>query len=309
MMATDASATDASATDASATDVAATGSASIDLAPNHKAGLTIANPVMPAAGCFGLGTEYSRLVEVDMLGAVIVGPITARSRRGAEPPRTLSIPGGVLLHTGLANRGAAAIVRRCARAWASSPIPVIAHVAGTTPNETASCCERLSGVDSVAGIELGLPDGLATSAEPIDFLDDAAAIIRAARATARHPLIVRLPLNWAGALCESAVDAGADALTVAAPPRGRMWHEPSGDFVTGRLYGSFVLPLALRALSRVAELVRVPLIGCGGIHSTKDALAFLRAGAVAIQVGGAIWRDPTCLARIACNLLSAVPPR
>jgi dihydroorotate dehydrogenase (NAD+) catalytic subunit len=292
-----------------ATDVAVTGVAAIDLAPNHKAGLTIANPVMPAAGCFGLGTEYTRLVDVDMLGAVIVGPITARSRRGAEPPRTLSFPGGALLHTGLANRGAAAIVRRYARAWDSSPVPVIAHVAGTTPDETAFCCERLSAVDSVASIELGLPDSLARSSEPADFLDDATAIILAARAAARQPLIVRLPLNWAGVLCESAVDAGADALTVAAPPRGSMWHEPSGGFVTGRLYGPFGLPLALCALRRVAELVRVPLIGCGGIHSTKDALAFLHAGAVAIQVGGAIWRDPTCLARIARGLSSVVPPR
>ena len=291
------------------TEVPATAVASIELAPNHKAGLTIANPVMPAAGCFGLGTEYSRLVEVEMLGAVIVGPITARSRRGAEPPRTLPIPGGALLHTGLANRGAAAIVRRYARAWASSPVPVIAHVAGTTPDETASCCERLSAVDSVAGIELGLPDGLAHSPEPADFLDDATAIIRTAKSAARQPLIVRLPLSWAGVLCVAAVDAGADALTIAAPPRGSMWHEPSGGFVTGRLYGSFVLPLALRALCRVAELVRVPLIGCGGIHSTKDALAFLHAGAVAIQVGGAIWRDPTCLARIARSLSSVVPPR
>jgi dihydroorotate dehydrogenase (NAD+) catalytic subunit len=156
---------------------------------------------------------------------------------------------------------------------------------------------------------LGLADGLAHSPEPTDFLDDVTVIIRMAKSAARQPLIVRLPLNWAGALCESAVDAGADALTVAAPPRGSMWHEPSGGFVTGRLYGSFVLPLALRALCRVAELVRVPLIGCGGIHSTKDALAFLRAGAVAVQVGGAIWRDPTCLARIARSLSSVVPPR
>jgi len=291
------------------TQVPATGVASIELAPNHKIGLLLANPVMPAAGCYGLGTEYSRLAEVEMLGAVIVGPITARSRRGAEPPRTLSIPGGALLHTGLANRGAAAIVRRYARAWASSPVPVIAHVAGTTPDETASCCERLSAVDSVAGIELGLPDTLTQSSEPADFLDDAAAIIRAARAAARQPLIVRLPLNWAGALCESAVDAGADALTVAAPPRGSAWHEHGGRFITGRLYGPFVLPLALHALRRVAGLVSVPLIGCGGIHSTKDALAFLRAGAVAIQVGGAIWRDPTCLARIARSLSTVVPPR
>lgn len=119
---------------------------------------------------------------------------------------------------------------------------------------------------------------------------------------------MRLPLAWADALCEGAVKAGADALTVAAPPRGTVWHAPGGRFVTGRLYGPFVLPQAARALRRVAELVPVPLIGCGGIHSVEDALAFLRAGAVAVQVSGALWRDPACLARIARRLSPTPEP-
>jgi dihydroorotate dehydrogenase (NAD+) catalytic subunit len=280
----------------------------IDLAPDHKAGLTLANPVMPAAGCFGFGTEYARLVDVEMLGAVVAGPITAAPRQGAAPPRTLPIAGGVLLHTGLANPGVAAAIRRYARAWARSPVPVIVHVAGTTPDEAASCCRRLSSVEAIAGIELGLPDTAGGSTELADVLDDLTAIIRAARTTASQPLIVQLPLSRADALCEAVVESGADALTVAAPPRGTAWHASSGHFVTGRLYGPFVLPLALRALRRVAEIVPVPLIGCGGIHSAEDGLAFLHAGAVAVQVGGALWRDPACLARIAGSLSSAVEP-
>ncbi len=289
----------------------------IELAPNHKVGLTLANPVMPAAGCFGFGMEYARLVEVRALGAVVVGPVTAGPRRGAEPPRALSIPGGVLLHTGLANPGVAAVVRRYGRAWARSPVPVIVHVAGTSPDGAASCCRRLAGVEAVAGIELGLPD----TAAP----DDAIAIIQAAHAAASQPLIVRLPLVLskacpergrrvkglarADALCEAAIEAGADALTVAAPPRGTIWHAPSGRFVTGRLYGPHVLPQALHAVRRVAELVSVPLVGCGGVYSAKDGLAFLRAGATAIQVSAALWRDPACLARIARGLPPTVAPR
>ena len=292
---------------------------SIDLAPNHKAGLTLANPVMPAAGCFGLGTEYARLVEVETLGAVVVGPVTAAPRRGAAPPRTLPVPGGVLLHTGLDNPGIAAVLRRQARAWARLPVPVIVHVAATSSDETAACCRRLSGVEAIAGIELGLPDtangwrawlrGRAEDmpeSEVSEFLADVSATIQAAHAAASQPLIVRLPLAWADAVCEAAVESGADALTVAAPPRGAAWHEPSGRFISGRLYGPFVLPLALCALRRVAELVPVPIIGCGGIHSAGDALAFLRAGAAAIQVGGALWRDPACIARIARSLAPVV---
>jgi dihydroorotate dehydrogenase (NAD+) catalytic subunit len=244
----------------------------VDLAPNHKTGLTLANPVMPAAGCFGFGMI-------------------------------------------------ATIVRRYGRAWGRCPVPIIVHVAGTSPGETASCCRRLASVEVVAGIELGLSDTV--------NLDDAIAIVQAARATANHPLIVRLPLTGdcpLHSLCEAVVEAGADALTIAAPPRGTArlstrlsahaegspesaWHEPGGRFVTGRLYGPLVHPLALRALRRAAELVSAPLIGCGGVHSVEDARAFLHAGATAVQVSGALWRDPACLAHIARSLSPAVEPR
>ncbi|MDY7080331.1 MAG: hypothetical protein SXV54_25900, partial [Chloroflexota bacterium] len=184
------------------------------------------------------------------------------------------------------------------------PVPVIVHVAGTSPDEAAACCRRLASVEAVAGIEIGLPD----TADP----DDIVAIIQAARAAVSQPLIGKLPLTGACSphslysLCEAAVEADVDALTVAAPPRGTVWHEPSGRFVTGRFYGPSVHPLALCALRRVAELVSVPLIGCGGIHSVEDGLAFLRAGATAIQVGGALWRDPACLTHIAGGLSPTV---
>ena len=281
----------------------------IELAPNHKVGLPLANPVMPAAGCFGLGSEYGPLVDVETLGAVVVGPVTAGPRRGAEPPRTLPVPGGVLLHTGLANPGIVSVLRRHAHGWAHAHVPVIVHVGGTTPEETASCCRRLATVETVAGIELGLPDNIHRSADPYDMIADAAAIIGAARAAAGQPLIVRLPMRWADTLCEAAVEGGADALTVAAPPRGTARHRPSGHWVTGRLYGPFVLPLALHTLRRVAERVSVPLIGCGGIHSPADARIFLHAGAIAIQIDAAIWHDPACLARIARNLSPAAELR
>ena len=199
-------------------------------------------------------------------------------------------------------------MRRYGRAWARSPVPVIVHVAGTSPNEAGSCCWRLASVEAVAGIELGLPDITSGSTGLAEVFDEITDVIQAARAAASQPLIVRLPLVWAAALCKAAVEAGADALTVAAPPRGTVWHAPSDRFVTGRLYGPFVLPLALHVLRRVAELVPVPLIGCGGIHSVADGLAFLHAGATAIQVGGALWRDPASLTRIARGLSSTTKP-
>jgi dihydroorotate dehydrogenase (NAD+) catalytic subunit len=253
---------------------------------------------MPAAGCFGSGAEYADLVDVGELGAIVVGPVTAGPRRGAAPPRAVLIAGGTLLHTGLANPGIAAVLRDSVRVWTRCPVPIIVHVAGTSPEEVASCCRQLARVEAVAGIELGLAD-------TVD-LDDVVAITEAAGATCGRPLIVRLPLTRAEALCELVVEAGVDALTVSAPPRGVAWDEGANRFIDGRLYGPIVLPQALRALRLVAERVSVPLIGCGGIHSAADGSAFLRAGAAAVQVDGALWRDPACLARIALELSPAV---
>jgi dihydroorotate dehydrogenase (NAD+) catalytic subunit len=269
----------------------------INLAPHHKTGLTLPNPVMPAAGCFGLGGEYANLVDCDALGAVVVGPVTARPCSGAAPPRAIPVSGGVLLHTGLANPGINAVIRDHAHVWRHLSVPTIVHVTGTHPAEVESCCRRLAGVDNVWGIELGLPADV-TGNEANDLVQSAAR-------AAYQPLIVRLPLNAAHMLCATAVDAGAHALTVAAPPRGTAWDARHERSIMGCLYGPLVLRLALHALHQVARRVSAPLIGCGGVHSTEDARAFLNAGAVAIQVGSALWRDPACLARIATNLASS----
>jgi dihydroorotate dehydrogenase (NAD+) catalytic subunit len=268
--------------------------------PPIKTGLTLPNPVMPAAGCFGLGGEYQDLVDYDLLGAVVVGPVTARPCPGVAPPRALPLAGGLLLHTGLANPGIDATIRSYAHLWHRFSVPTIVHVAATRPAEVESCCRRLAGIDNVRGIELGLPAQVTA--------DETSDLVQSAARAAYQPLLVRLPLSSAHVLCTTAVHAGAHALTVAAPPRGTAWDARSGRFITGRLYGPLVLPLALRALHRVAERVSVPVIGCGGAHSTKDARALLSAGAVAVQIGSALWRDPACLARIAADLaLSDLP--
>ena len=272
----------------------------VELAPEHKVGLTLPNPCMPAAGCYGFGQEYSGLVEEGALGAVVFGPVTARPHRGSEPPRLVEIPGGVLVHTGLANPGAATLARRARRVWGRLTVPVIVHIVATSPDEVATCCGQLSALDMVAGFELGLAD----DATP----QEATQLVAAARTRAGQPLLVRLPLHSAEGLCRAAVEAGASALTVGAAPRGTLVPAASSGFITGRLYGPFVLPLALRALRRVRRAVEVPLVGCGGIHTIEDARAFLRAGAAAIQVDSALWRDPSSLAHIARALAAPEPP-
>jgi dihydroorotate dehydrogenase (NAD+) catalytic subunit len=108
----------------------------IELASGHKRGLRLKKPILPATGVVGYSDAYRRLVPMEGLGALTPNPMTARPRRGARPPRTARIPGGLLMHTGLRNPGVAAVIRRHHKRWARCPIPVIAHVVGVNVAET-----------------------------------------------------------------------------------------------------------------------------------------------------------------------------
>jgi len=156
----------------------------------------------------------------------------------------------------------------------------------------ARTARALETTGAVAGLEVGLPE----DASPAD----AAGLVTAARES-ELPLLARLPLARAADLAAACVEAGADALVVGAPPVGSALH-PSGQIVTGRLYGPAMHALALRALLAVRPLVDVPLVGCGGIHAVADARTLLGAGAIAVQVDSAIFTDPSLLGRLAETL-------
>jgi dihydroorotate dehydrogenase (NAD+) catalytic subunit len=261
----------------------------IDLAPAHKRGLALASPILNAAGALGFAAEYAGLVDFSRLGAFVTNPITLRPRTPARGEHAREYPGGVLIHTGLPNPGLAEALRQHARAWARLPCPVIVHVAGTTPGEVARCAERLEAAENVAGLELGLDDGVSEA--------EAGQLIAAAQAGSL-PVLARLPLLEALRLGPAAARAGAQALVVGGPPRGTLPLE-AGGWLTGRLYGPAIFPLALRAAQAVAGAVKLPVIGVGGVHTLEDARALLAAGAVALQVDSAVWRHPGAVERIA----------
>jgi dihydroorotate dehydrogenase (NAD+) catalytic subunit len=261
----------------------------IELAPGHKVGLLLPNPLMTAAGCFGYGPEYTGLVDISRLGAIVTNPVTLRPRRGASQPRLAETPGGFVLNTGNQNPGVRRVIQRYAGVWKRLGVPVIVHLAPDDPGALARTARALETTGVVAGLEVGLPEDVSPA--------DAAGLVAAAHES-ELPLLVKLPLARAAETAVACVEAGADALVVGAPPVGAAIH-PSGQVVTGPLYGPSLHPLALHALLAVRPLVDVPLVGCGGVHTVEDVRAFFGVGAAAVQVDSAVFADPSVLGRLA----------
>ena len=191
-------------------------------------------------------------------------------------------PRGCSVHTGLPNPGVRQALRRWDKEWRRLGVPVILHLAATTPAETVHSLDLIERAQGVAAIELGLRDDIT------DF--EAGQLVRAA--LGGPPVLVRLPLAHNTAeLAAAATQAGADALVVAAPPRAETRVE--GETVRGRLYGPGCLSAALAAVREVAALnLGRPIIGVGGFIRSEAAQAMLEAGAVAVQIDAAIWTRP-----------------
>jgi dihydroorotate dehydrogenase (NAD+) catalytic subunit len=262
---------------------------------------------MNAAGVLGFAAEYRGLIDFAALGAFVTNPLTFSARTPARPPNAVPLPDGVLIHTGLPNPGVRAALRRYARDWARMGCPVIVHLAATSVTDVRRSLELLEREDHVSGLELGVRDDVA--------VDEFAALIRAANGA--QPVIVRLPAQRADELCSAAVQAGADALTVGAAVRAtsppvpfstsRILRRGEGGAhdlrITGRIYGPDQFSAALEAMRTVmAQNPDVPVIGAGGIFSIENARAMLEAGAVAVQIDAALWRNPSLVGQMIAAL-------
>ena len=259
-----------------------------------KQPLQLATPVIGASGIFGFAGEFSDLIDLSRLGALVTNPVTLQPRRAAAGTRVVPLDSGVLIHTGLPNPGVHKVYREYAHRWKNSPTPIVVHIVGTTPDDAARCLEVLDGRDGVAGIELGVSDEVSGR--------ELRELISAVRGNTQLPLLVRLPLYHAAPLSVIAENAGADALVVAAPPRGTARDPMTGQLVGGRIYGPWIKSLALRAAGQVARRVKIPIIGSGGIHNPDDARDYLEAGAVAVQVDSVAWVRPEMIEIISRNL-------
>jgi len=261
----------------------------LELAPNHKRGLALANPVLNASGILGFAAReaYRGLIDFAALGGFVTNALTLTPRAATHPPNAIALPNGILIHTGLPNPGVTRALKRYSGEWARLGPPVIVHLAATSPADTRRSVERLERAESVSGIELGFTDEVTP--------DDLVQLIRAARGGL--PLLARLPLARALDLAEPAARAGADALTLAAPPRLAVEHE--GRTVTGRFYGPDNFSRALETIqSVIGKNLGLPVIGAGGLYSVDNARAMLDAGAIAVQVDAALWNTPGLLGQM-----------
>lgn len=266
----------------------------IELAPQHKQGLTLKAPLLNAAGTLGFAAEARGACDLGRLGGFITNALTWTPRTPAAPPNAVAGPDGLLLHTGLPNPGVRAALREQGRVWAREfrrrGMPVIVHLAATTPAEVRHSVSWLERAEGVQGLELGLRDDVDAA--------ELTALVRAARGNL--PVMVRLPLETAAVLAGPAAQAGADALTVAAPPRVTL--ETAGPPVTGRGYGPGYFAPALKAVQAVLALeLGLPVIGAGGVFTAEQAHTLLAAGAAAVQLDAVLWGDPDWLAEFSAR--------
>lgn len=273
---------------------------SVTIGAGSKQELTLRNPVMVASGTFSNGIEFAKRFDVDALGAICSKGTTLRPRRGNNQPRTVETPSGMINSIGFQNIGVGALIAEIAPVWERWRVPVLVNIMGETIAEYGQLAERLDGVPGVAGLEVNIscPN---VEAGGLEFGQDptqAAAVVSEVRRKTGLPFTVKVTPNVGDIrpIARAVEDAGADAITVmntipsmAIDIRRR---RPVLATTFGGLSGPAIKPVALRLVYLTAGVTKLPILAAGGVSSGTDAIEFFMAGASAVQVGTATFRDP-----------------
>ncbi len=248
-----------------------------------KQDLTFSTPYMNAPGTLGFAPDYRAPVPWDSLGAFVTNPLSLRPRLPTVSPALVAYPGGFLLHTGLPNPGLNAAVKKYARRWADSRLPIIVHLIADRPDESRRMVRSLEGLENIFAVELGFAPLLAN-----DIL-----LLTVEMCLGELPLIVSLPVEQVLSLGPRVMQEGAAAISLAAPrgmlPVTNVSPLSQREEITGRLSGPALFPQALLTV-RDASQANLPVIGAGGVGSKENAEAMLSAGALAVQVDASLWK-------------------
>ena len=278
----------------------------LDLSVDLGRGLVLRNPLLVASGTFGYGIEYGEVVDIQRLGAICSKGTTLRPRQGNPPPRVTETPAGMLNSIGLQNPGVDGVLEKYGHTWAGWDVPVIVNVAGESVEDYVEVARRLDGQPGVSGIELNIscPN---VGAGGLQFALDAGAageVTAAVRRATDLPLMVKLSpaATDVRGIAKAIADAGADAISAVNTLPGlaidRVRRRPVLGNTFGGLSGPALKPVALRVVYEVAQVVKVPIVAIGGVGSLDDVLDFLMCGAVAVQVGTAVFADPVLPLRL-----------
>jgi dihydroorotate dehydrogenase (NAD+) catalytic subunit len=274
-------------------------------------GLKLKNPVMTASGTFGYGREFSRFMDLETLGGIVVKGLSLTPSRGNPPPRVVETASGMLNAIGLENVGLAAFIKDKLPYLQRLDTAVVVNIYGQTIDAYAELAERLEECEGVAALEVNIScpnvkaGGIAFGADP----KAAHAVVSAIRKRTRLPMWVKLSPNVTDVttIARAAADAGADALSLINTLTGMAIDvaikRPVLANITGGLSGPAIKPVALRMVWQVAQAVDLPVVGIGGIMTTEDALEFLIAGASAVQVGTANFVNPRTAVEIVAGML------
>jgi dihydroorotate dehydrogenase (NAD+) catalytic subunit len=266
-------------------------------------GLTLANPVMPASGTFAEGLD--KAIDFSRLGAFVTKTITRELRAGNPLPRVVERPGGLINSIGIPSKGVPYFLEHTLPYYASYQPPLVVSISAPTAEDFAHLAAELTR-PGISAIEANIScpnieeDGKAFAMRAAST----EAVVRQLRAATPLPLWVKLTPNTGDLpeVAQAAEAAGADALVVAntilAMAIDLQTFKPCLGNVMGGLSGPAVKPIVLRQVYQCARTVRIPVIGCGGISTTEDAVEYLLAGATAVQVGTATFVQPAAMTTI-----------
>lgn len=267
--------------------------------------LQLKNPVLTASGTFGYGLEFRRFGDLGALGGVVVKGTTLQPRAGNKPQRIVETAAGMLNSIGLENPGVDFFLTHYLPQLRDLGVTTIVNLAGNTIDEYCQLAERLQ-QPGIAALELNIscPN---VKAGGMAFGTSEEAVYQVVQAVRRHtklPLIVKLSPNVTdiAAIARAAEAAGADAISLINTLLGMAvdirTRRPILGNVVGGLSGPAIKPVALRMVWQVAQAVKVPIIGMGGIMTASDAIEFLLCGASAVQIGAANFVEPTTAWRV-----------
>lgn len=263
-------------------------------------GLILKNPVLTASGTFGYGTEYKDLVDLNSLGGIIVKGTTLNPREGNDYPRMAETPSGMLNAVGLQNKGVDYFINNIYPTISNYDTEIIVNVSGASVTDYVAVAERISELDKINAIEVNIScpnvkqGGMAFGTT----IEGASEITTAIRKVYHKTLIVKLSPNVTDivSIAKAVEDSGADSVSLINTLLGMTIdverQKPVLSTITGGLSGPAVRPVAVRMVWQVAKVVKIPVIGLGGIASGRDAMEFILAGASAVQVGTANFIYP-----------------